>query len=252
MTPSLPSLTGAAARSALRGRRIGSRHVGGRPVTAVLTGLLALVTPAAARPGPGAASPIGPLPVGTTPCGPVDDTWRTSEHARVHAGTYRLTLVEDTPEPGATTVAGSLWLAPTSANDRSPGHPGERPSPGDTVRAPLYGSTDVDLYMVNAALQVADLTTESDVPLPVPAPNSWDPLHPGVLAFLEREAPAAPRQTILLIGTGANRRAGTPGVDGVGVILRVWQVSASGFQGTWGPYATLRGGAGYFCAVRAP
>jgi hypothetical protein len=228
------------------------RRVAGATAAALLV-LATLPTAGAARPTPGVGrSLVAPPDKAAAACAPVDDSWRTADHARLRPGTYRLTLVEDTPEPRAATVGGMLWLAPTSANDRSPWHPGERPSPGDTVRAPLYGSTDVDLYVVNAALQLADLTTESDVPLPVPAPNSWDPLHPGVLAFLEREAPMGPRQTVLLIGTGANRRAGTPGVDGVGVILRVRRVSASGFQGTWGPYAMLRGGAGYFCAVRAP
>src|ERR1700730_10308108 len=110
MTPSPPSLTGAAARSAPSRQRIGSRHVGSRSVAAALTGLLALVTPAAARPVPRSTSPMVPSLVGATgrapaACGPVDDSWRTPEHARLHAGTYRLTLVEDTPEPGATSVA---------------------------------------------------------------------------------------------------------------------------------------------------
>lgn len=200
----------------------------------------------------GTSGPPAPQ-AGLKACGPVDDGHRTAEDERIRPGTYYLTLVEDASGRRRAMASGRLWLAPTSENDRSPNYPDERPARRDHLRAPLYGSTDVDLFAVDAALQIADLNTDPDIPLPVPAPGSWDPLHPGVLGLVEHESPDGPRQMVLLIGTGANRRVGSPGLDRVGIILRIRHyTNDEGFEGTWGPYATTKGGAGYFCAVRQP
>ena len=134
-------------------------------------------------------------------------------------GRYRLVLVTRTDDR---TVSGVLVLvAPPAGREVL-----------ESASTPLLGSTDIDLRAVGAH-RVGD-------------PASTDPDAPGVLV-LESER-RGKRQILLRLGSDANR-VDRRLYDGGYTVLRVRQIDATGFSGTWEsgvrPPVT-----GYFCATR--
>lgn len=193
----------------------------------------------------------GPRPDQNRQCTEVDDKLRTPDSARVPAGTYSLTVVATGGTRAGHRASGRLQLRPTSAADRSPKWPAERPPEGDTIGTPLYGATDVDFAAVGAPVERLNPTAYGGSD-DAPPTGSTDPLHPGVLALIQNAKGQGLRQTGLVIGTLANRRVadGVLSLDGAGIILWVRRFTASGFDGRWWNFGIVANGAGYFCAVR--
>jgi hypothetical protein len=101
---------------------------------------------------------------------------------------------------------------------------------------PLYGSTEVGLDAVGAV--AGDL-------------GSADPARPGVLVI--RMAPrsdVAGTRMILRLGADANRE-GLVRFDGGYTVLRVREITRTGFAGDWESGAPLPRAKGHFCATRA-
>lgn len=135
-------------------------------------------------------------------------------------GRYRLVLVART---GDWRASGDLVL--------------EVSPPGREVlgsaSTPLHGSTDIDLRAVGAH-RIGDAA-------------SSDPDAPGVLV-LESERRGT-RQILLRLGSDANR-VDQRLYDGGHTVLRVQQIDADGFAGTWESRARSAITGGFFCATR--
>jgi hypothetical protein len=164
-------------------------------------------------------------------------------------GKYTLTLEATGGSSSGQRASGLLELWPTSAADRSPTWPAERPPAGDTVATPLYGATDVDWHKV-AALFGGVAPGESPHSTDVPSPDSRDPLHPGVLVVISNAKGTV--SEALLVRTFENRRVAPPRMvlDGGGIVMRLLRFTKTGFEGEWGPWGVLDTGKGYFCIVR--
>lgn len=134
-------------------------------------------------------------------------------------GRYRLVLVTRTGEQ----AFGVLVLVASP-----PGR--EVLGPAST---PLLGSLDIDLGEVGAR-RIGD-------------PASTDPDAPGVLV-LEFDR-GGTRQVMLRIGSEANR-VDQRLFDGGHTVLRVQQIDADGFAGTWESGLRSSLAVGFFCATR--
>ena len=135
-------------------------------------------------------------------------------------GRYRLVLVRGTSDRK---VSGFLVLVAS---------PPEREVLG-SASTPLLGSTDIDVSEVGA-LRIGD-------------PASTDPDAPGVLV-LEFDRDNA-REIMLRLGSDANR-VDRRLFDGGYTVLRVRQIDADGFSGTWESGVRSAVAEGYFCAWR--
>ena len=134
-------------------------------------------------------------------------------------GRYRLVLATRT---GEKTVDGVLVLVASPAGREALG-------PAST---PLQGAVDIDLDQVGAR-RIGDAA-------------STDPDAPGVLV-LEYDR-GGTRQVMLRLGSDANR-VDQRLFDGGYTVLRVRQIDAGGFSGTWesGARSSVTG---HFCATR--
>ena len=163
---------------------------------------------------------------------------------RLRPGRYRLVLVATAGSHRGRRAEGMLELRLASPTDRSPEHPAER-APADTSVTPLWGATSIDFTAVGAPVEPRG----SDW---APAPTSRDPLHPGVMALVERsDARGHPPATELLIGTLWNRRVddGRIGLDGPGIDLGIDRQRGDSAWGKWGPWGLMVDGSGYFCLL---
>ena len=134
-------------------------------------------------------------------------------------GRYRLVLVARTGEQ----AVGALVLVASP-----PGR--EVLGPAST---PLLGSLDIDLGEVGAR-RIGDS-------------SSADPDAPGVLVLeFDRDGT---RQVMLRIGSEANR-VDQRLFDGGYTVLRVQQIDAGGFAGTWESGVPSSVTTGHFCATR--
>jgi hypothetical protein len=212
-------------------------------------------------------SPLDMRATGSDSCASASGASLPADAARLEPGRYRLTLVATRGSRQSHRSTGELWLWPTSAIDRSPTWPNERPGIGDTVDVPLYGAADLDWRNVAAPIALfvpASSARSSDAP----RPDSRDPLHPGVLVRFGKRGPLE-RVTTLFIGTRFDNRrvvenpchrapgdaSGSPCImysqdDAGGMFMSVHRVTNNGFGGTWGPWGLGIDGAGYYCAVR--
>jgi hypothetical protein len=170
----------------------------------------------------------------TGDCVPTSDSLRTPNHSRVQPGSYVLTLVATHGTRTRAHASGKLWLTTASSDDRS--HRTGELADDTRTGAYLYGATQRDFQAVAAPV----LTHDSIAP----APESDDPVYPGVLALLN-----ASQQTVLLIGTLSNTRRGPEWVDGEGIGLWVRHLDTERFSGTWSAWGILQNGAGHFCAM---
>ena len=135
-------------------------------------------------------------------------------------GRYRLVLVTRTRNR---TVSGVLVLVPTAPGRKILG----------SVSTPLQGSTDIDLREVGAH-RIGD-------------PASTDPDAPGVLVL--ESGGRDTRQILLRLGSDANR-VDRRLYDAGHTVLRVQQIDADGFAGTWESRVRSSGTGGTFCATR--
>ena len=80
-----------------------------------------------------------------------------------------------------------------------------------------------------------------------------DPIYPPVLllARLSNEGkPPLRFWTVLLIGTGGNRRDGVHVLDGAGIGMWIRDANESGFTGTFEPWGVVVDDKGHYCAQR--
>lgn len=134
-------------------------------------------------------------------------------------GRYRLVLVTRTGEQ----AFGVLVLAASPPGREVLG----------SASTPLQGALDIDLGEVGAR-RIGD-------------PASTDPDAPGVLV-LEFDRRGT-RQVMLRIGSEANR-VDQRLFDGGYTVLRVQQIDAGGFAGTWESGVRSSVATGHFCATR--
>ena len=155
-------------------------------------------------------------------------------------GNYALTLVTTNGLKAGSHASGSLWLAPTSPEDRSP-KTGHRPARSNQRRVPYYGAADLDFELVGAPVFRDDTL--------VPLPQSRDPVRPGVIVLVENwHIETLPRGLVLVIGSLTNRRDDEGWEDGPGIALWVRLVRGHDFFGDWKEWGIIRGGWGHFCA----
>jgi hypothetical protein len=158
------------------------------------------------------------------------------------AGTYLLTLVATDGSRRGATAHGRLWLARTSARDRSP-RTGRGPARSDTASTPYVGATDLDFATVGAPMDWADTVN-------IPRPTSRDPIYPGVLVRVASPPDSTGGSAawpFFLVGTLHNTRDESGWVDGPGIVLVVQASGPASLVGRWGPWGRKVDGRGYFC-----
>jgi len=164
-------------------------------------------------------------------CVPSEGALATEASLEGRVGDYRLTMVEEVDGTPTRTVEGSLvLLTQVESLRRFEGSAGGS-IPG--VTSPLFGSTDVNLEAVGA-VRVGNL-------------SSQDPASPGVLV-IESETGTSP-SILLRLGSDANRRD-LVRFDGGYAVLRVVEITAESFSGTWASGARGPDSEGFFCAMQ--
>ena len=165
-----------------------------------------------------------------------------SINADALAGEYAFSVYALGPYHHAS-VTGVLWLWPTSSKDSSVRR-GRRAAAGDTVRRPLFGVTNIDVYDVTAAGPTDEPTLR----------RRTDPVYPEVLVGAERGVyqGKAWSDVVLWIGSVMNSRDGSMWLDGAGYHFIVTARDSTGFRGVWGAAGIVETDTGYFCAERVP
>jgi hypothetical protein len=126
-----------------------------------------------------------------------------------------------------------LWLWPTLSTDSSLTLPRIRPSPSDSLRYPLWGTTTHRSIPLNAEDSLRRVT---------------DPISPPVLLitpFVRGDPPT------LLVGTVTTRRPNVMSLDGAGVGLWLSHADGQGLAGKYRPYGIVVTDSGFACARRA-
>jgi hypothetical protein len=169
-------------------------------------------------------------------CAPITSELPDTSSIREFAGEYQLKLIATSGVKSGSTVEGTLKLVRQNPDLRYRTLP-EAGVVDSSVVHPLYGAAEIDLSGVDA-VQVGSTT-------------SLDPIQPGALVLERHARPGQPPQAeiILRLGSEANRRD-RQRVDGGYMALRVRQVTATGFSGSWSSGIMRERSAGYFCAVR--
>jgi len=161
-----------------------------------------------------------------------------SFHDSLRAGGYTLTLVATEGTKRGERVSGQLWLWRTSPRDSST-RTGKVAVKVDTAAAPFYGATDLQFAVVAAPVY-------SDGSEAEPAPDSRDPVYPGVLVLAGNPHDSMAALATLLISTVSNRRDGVWTLDGAGIALRI-RSSGGQLKGDWKEWGIVYNGRGYFC-----
>jgi hypothetical protein len=174
---------------------------------------------------------------GATPeeCAPITGELSAESSMEAISGDYRLRLVATSGAKAGSSVDGTLKLRPNVGELRYRARMAG--SLDSSVVHPLYGTAELNLKAVDA-VQVGTIA-------------STDPAAPGVLVIQRHERTGqAPRAEITLrLGSEANRRD-RHRIEGGYTALRVRQVTATEFAGTWASGVVRQRSAGYFCAVR--
>jgi hypothetical protein len=139
-------------------------------------------------------------------------------------------MVEEVDGTPTRTVEGSLVLLTQVEPFRQFEGSAGGSIPG--VTSPLFGSTDVNVEAVGA-VRVGSL-------------SSQDPTSPGVLV-IESETGTSP-SILLRLGSDANRRD-LVRFDGGYAVLRVVEITAESFSGTWSSGTRGQDSEGFFCAT---
>jgi hypothetical protein len=164
-----------------------------------------------------------------------------SEHTGL-AGRYELTIVSQGPQLAGRRIVGALWLWRSSATDSSR-QTGKHVAPGDTVRHPYFGATNLNLWDLTATALQDEAAIRGRI----------DPVYPQVLLRV-RGWPSGVyttwKELTLWIESIGNRRDGTLGLDGAGFALDAVRLRPDGFDGRWGPAGIVSSDTGYFCATR--
>jgi hypothetical protein len=154
-------------------------------------------------------------------------------------GNYEVLFVATHGSKAGRSTTGKLVLRTSIPGDVSP-RTGETVAESEHHR--LYGSIEFAFGEIGAPIRIGDPE--------VPAPDSTDPVYPGVLVFEGKEKGGV----VLTIGTLFNLRddlcTGLMGMDGPGISLSVNCLTPTEFFGTWGPWGIVTDGSGYFCARR--
>ena len=176
-------------------------------------------------------------------CEEVPSVATSFDVALVRPGTYKLILVATSGRNQGASAEGELSLRPTSASDRSP-RTGQVAQDENLAEVPFYGWAELDFLAVGASVGNASAGD--------PAPNSRDPVFPGVLVRLVSWMQGYPRDTpVLLISTVSNRRDDVLATDGGGIGLWVRRLGETSFAGEWSRWGIVISGSGYFCATLA-
>lgn len=174
----------------------------------------------------------------TCPSGPYSQTLT----ANLGVGEYSVHFVAtEGPHKGRATI-GTLVLRETRSSDRSP-VTGETAQDHDISETPFYGWTDADFGLVGAPICEEG---------PHPAPDSQDPVYPGVLVhYFDWRASTFPKQPehapTLLVGTLSNLRNGDMWLDGCGIAMWVQKQTDDTLRGRWREWGIVQGSRGCFC-----
>jgi hypothetical protein len=156
-------------------------------------------------------------------------------------GSYEVVFVATHGSKAGHSTIGKLVLRTSAPGDVSPR---TREPVAESERHRLYGSIEFKFGEIGAPICIGDTL--------VPAPNSTDPVYPGVLVHEYSEEKGG--GVILTIGALSNLRddlrTGVVWLDDPGVALFVHCLTPTEFSGTWGAWGILTDGSGYFCARR--
>jgi hypothetical protein len=168
-----------------------------------------------------------------------------TDRISLRAGRYQLTLAADSGAPPSSSTTGVVTLWATTPRDSS-ARTGIVAVGTDTSKTPFYGSVSMDFKPVHAPVMEQGGDVE-------PAPESRDPVYPGVLVFAGAEPVAhnSARYTIL-ISTVSNLRDGRIVADGLGIGLWARRSVDSTFYGDWSEWGIVAGGRGHFCLTAIP
>jgi hypothetical protein len=208
-------------------------------------GVLALLSiDCASKSAPKASSTCTPASENTKTTVTVETTGNRANYLVPAPGRYKLTFAAEGGWKKGQSVQGILVLKPTSKDDRSPRTGQGPPEKENRDQFPLYGWYDGDLSAVGAPIS----TTGS-----APAPNSQDPIFPGVIVFMKvwNVGQAYKDGTpFLLIGTLSNSRTSEMLLDGAGIGLSINSTTANGFSGSWDRWGIVGNGWGHYTAER--
>jgi hypothetical protein len=154
-------------------------------------------------------------------------------------GSYEVVFVATHGSKAGHSTTGKLVLRASTPGDVSP-RTGE--TVAESMHHRLHGSIEFNFEEIGAPICI-DHTV-------APAPNSPDPVYPGVLVHEDSEEKGG---VILTIGTVSNLRDDLrTGLwrDGPGIVLFVDCLTPTEFSGTWGAWGIVTDGSGYFCARR--
>lgn len=158
----------------------------------------------------------------------------------ISPGSYEVVFVATHGSKVGRNATGRLILRTSSPDDVSPR---TREPVAESEPHRLYGFIELDFGEIGAPIRIDDTVA--------PAPNSADPVYPGVLVHEDMGELAA---IVITIGTLSNLRddlrTGVRWKDGPGIALFVHCLTPTEFYGTWGAWGIVVDGSGYFCARR--
>lgn len=168
------------------------------------------------------------------------------EAKQLRPGRYRIELVADEGAKKGASSKGDLTLITARPDDSSP-VTSEKPTSRVGERYPLYGYTNLDFKAVDAPMPAK--YERGEIP---PAPDSRDPIYPGVLVL---ELPPEGERVmgakwILTIGTVSNMRTSRRVTDGAGIALRVKAHEGDSLSGVWTAWGLRHAGSGTWSAKR--
>ncbi len=153
-------------------------------------------------------------------------------------GSYEVIFVANHGSKAGQNTTGKLVLRTSSPDDVSPR---TREAVAESKPHRLYGFIEFDFAEIGAPI-LGDTVA--------PAPNSTDPVYPGVLVIEDKKAVTLWVATLLNLRD--DLRTGVLPTDGSGIVLYVGCLTPKEFSGTWGPAGIVTDGGGYFCARRRP
>jgi hypothetical protein len=155
-------------------------------------------------------------------------------------GEYQVIFLAERGSKKDAISEGALWLRATSTSDKSP-RTGEVADASYIAITPMYGWMDAELDLVGAPICARP---------PYPAPNSEDPVYPGVLVHAHPDLPLpqdAKGEVMLTVSTLSNVRNGEEGFDGCGFFMYITSWDGKCYKGRWSKYGRRSDGSGRYC-----